>query len=76
MTQEGPGQLVAFQSGDGNKFVQFNFHEEVILNALRVTTFKDFPLKSFLVRALNDLNDPELFSVDDPIVKGRNDVSY
>ena len=39
-----------------------------------VTTYKDYPLKSFRIRANKNPNDPHLFSEDDPIVVGKNQV--
>ena len=39
-----------------------------------VTTYKDYPLKSFRIRANKNHNDPHLFSEDDPIVFGKNQV--
>ena len=64
------GYIVGFQSTWlSNKFVQFDFHEEIVLNGLIITTTKENYLKNFRVRANKDLNDPNLLSDDDPIVK-------
>ena len=73
--QEGPGLFLAFKLWrPANKYVQFEFQEEVVLNGLIVTTYKDYALKSFRVRANKNLNNPHLLSEDDPIVKGKNEV--
>ena len=50
-----------------NKYVQFEFHEEVVLNGMIVTTYQGYHLKSFRVRANNDLNNPHLLTVNDSI---------
>ena len=60
-----------------NKFVQFEFHEEAVVTGMIVTTYKDFGLKSFRLRANNDLNTPQLLTVKDPIASVvRNVESY
>ena len=60
-----------------NKFVQFEFHEEAVVTGMIVTTYKDFGLKSFRLRANNDLNSPELLTVEDPIASVvKNIKSY
>ena len=50
-----------------NKYVQFEFHEEVVISGMIVTTYQGNSLKSFRVRANNDLNNPHLLTVNDPI---------
>lgn len=60
-----------------NKFVQFEFHEEAVLTGMIVTTYKDFGLKSFRLRANNDPNSPQLLTVKDPIayvVRSKNRI--
>ena len=47
----------------------------MVLNGLIVTTYKEYALKSFRVRANKNLNNPHLLSELDPIVKGKNVVS-
>ena len=66
---QGPGQFFAFGEvkRKANKFVQFEFHEEAVLTGMIVTTYKDFGLKSFRLRANNDLNSPQLLTVKEPI---------
>ena len=50
-----------------NKFVQYEIHEETVITGMIVTTYKDYGLKSFRLRANNDLNSPQLLTVKDPI---------
>ena len=66
---QGPGQFFAFDEvkREANKFIQFEFHEETVVTGMIVTTYKDFGLKRFRLRANNDLNSPELLTVREPI---------
>ena len=59
-----PGLLVAFQEvkRPANKYVEFEFHEEVVLNGLILTTYSGLGLWRFRVRANNDLNNPHLLT--------------
>ena len=50
-----------------NKYVQFEFHEEVVISGMIVTTYQGYSLKRFRVRANKDLNNPHLLTVNDPI---------
>ena len=50
-----------------NKYVQFEFHEEVVISGMIVTTYQGYSVNSFRVRANNDLNNPHLLTVNDPI---------
>ena len=54
-----------------NKYVQYEFHEEVVLNGMRVTTYKGQALRRFRLRANNDLNDPHLLTVSEPIMRNN-----
>ena len=66
---KGPGYTIGFKSNwFPSKFVQFDFHEEVVLNGLVITTSKENYLKRFRVRANRDLNDPHILSNEEPIV--------
>ena len=58
-----------------NKYVQYEFHEEVVLNAIRVTTYKGHGLRRFRLRANNDLNNPHLLTMKEPIMR-NNMVGY
>ena len=58
-----------------NKFVQFEFHEEVVISGMIITTYKDYALKKFRVRANNDLNNPNLLTVPNPIAHDVNNHS-
>ena len=72
---QGPGYIVGFKhNGFPSKFLQFDFHEEVVLNGLVMTTSKEHYVKSFRVRANNDLNDPDILTNNNPIVH-RDSVS-
>ena len=59
-----PGLLLAFDwlKRPANKFVEFEFHEEVVLNGLVLTTYAGHGLRRFRVRANNDLNNPHLLT--------------
>lgn len=50
-----------------NKYVQFEFHEEVVLSGMILKTYKDHMLRKFRVRANNDFNNPHLLTVDEQI---------
>ena len=58
-----------------NKYVQYEFHEEVVLNGIRVTTYKGHGLRRFRLRANNDLNNPHLLTMKEPIMR-NNMVKY
>ena len=42
--------------------MEFEFHEEVVLNGLVLTTYAGHGLRRFRVRANNDLNNPYLLT--------------
>ena len=54
-----------------NKYVQWEFHEEVVLNGMTVTTYQGHGLRRFRLRAGNDLNDPHLLTVKEPIMRNN-----
>ena len=66
---QGPGDFYAFGEvkRKANKFVQYELHEEAVITGMVVTTYKDFGLKKFRLRANNDLNTPHLLTVKEPI---------
>ena len=66
---QGPGQFFAFDevNREANKFVEFEFHEETVVTGMIVTTYKDFGMKRFRLRANNDLNSPQLLTVREPV---------
>ena len=52
-----------------NKYVQYEFHEEVVLDGIKITTYKGHGLRRFRIRANNDLNNPHLLTVKQPIMR-------
>ena len=66
---QGPGELFGFSEvkRKANKFVHYEFHEEAVVTGMIVTTYKDFGLKRFRLRANNDLNSPQLLTVREPV---------
>ena len=66
---KGPGEFFAFGEVKrrANKYVQLEFNEEVVLVGMVVTTYKNYGLRKFRVRANNDLNNPSLLTMDEPI---------
>ena len=72
---QGPGNFYGFGfvKTSANKYLQFEFHEEVVLTGMILTTYKNHMLRKFRVRANNDLNNPHLLTVDDPISQTVSD---
>ena len=66
---KGPGEFLAFGEVKrrANKYVQLEFNEEVVLVGMVITTYKNYGLRKFRVRANNDLNSPSLLTMDEPI---------
>ena len=54
-----------------NKYVQYEFHEEVVLNGIRITTYQGHGLRRLRIRANNDLNNPHLLTMKNPIMRNN-----
>ena len=72
---KGPGTFLAFGEVKrrANKYVQLELTQEAVIVGIIITTYKNHTLKKFRVRANNDLNNPSLLTMSDPISRA---VSY
>jgi hypothetical protein len=67
---QGPGILIALSKfwRPTNKYIQFDFHEKLVLNGMVVTTDRTNYVKNFRIRANKYLNRPHRLSEDDKLV--------
>ena len=65
----GPGTFLAFGEVKrrANKYVQLEFNQEAVIVGMIITTYKNYGLKKFRVRANNDLNNPSLLTMSEPL---------